>query len=319
MKINLNEAAEILKKHDGYTILMHRSPDGDTIGSAYGLCMALQKIGKKARVLCNDPIPEKYAYFTNKISTVEDFEELFIVSTDIADTKLLGQNLEDYSQKIQLCFDHHETNTDFAEKTCLDAHACATAELIERLLKCMGVCVNKDIANALYTGICTDSGCFRYSNTTAETHRLAAELIEYGADYAAINRLMFETKTRNRMDLERRVIESMQFYADGKIVLAFVTKDMLAQSGVDQNDTDGLSSLPKLIEGVKIAITINERTGEKFKISVRTSDDISASSICERMGGGGHRAAAGCSVAGTLQEVTKKMIKQALLELERTV
>ncbi len=319
MKINLNEAAEILKKHDGYTILMHRSPDGDTIGSAYGLCMALQKIGKKARVLCNDPIPEKYAYFTNRISTVEDFEELFIVSTDIADTKLLGQSLEDYSQKIQLCFDHHETNTDFAEKTCLDAHACATAELIERLLKCMGICVNKDIANALYTGICTDSGCFRYSNTTAETHRIAAELIEYGADYAAINRLMFETKTRNRMDLERRVIESMQFYADGKIVVAFVMKDMLAQSGVDQNDTDGLSSLPKLIEGVKIAITINERTGEKFKISVRTSDDISASSICERMGGGGHRAAAGCSVAGTLQEVTKKMIKQALLELERTV
>ncbi|MGN0537226.1 MAG: bifunctional oligoribonuclease/PAP phosphatase NrnA [Acutalibacteraceae bacterium] len=319
MKINLNEAAEILKNNDGFTILTHRSPDGDTIGSAYALCMALKQIGKKARVLCSDPIPAKYGYFTDKVSVDNDFEEHFVVSTDVADAKLFGKGLAEYANKVQLCLDHHETNTDFAEKTCVDPHACAAAELIERLLKCMDIFIDRDIANALYTGICTDSGCFRYSNTTAETHRIAAELIEYGADYANINRLMFETKSCSRMDLERRVIESMQFYADGKIVVAFVTEEMLAQSGVDRNDTDGLASLPKLIEGVKVAITINERVGEKFKISVRTSDDVSASSICERMGGGGHRAAAGCALNGTLKEVTERIVAESLRELERTV
>lgn len=319
MKISLNEAADILKDNDGFTILTHRSPDGDTIGSAYALCMALHQLGKKARVLCSDAIPAKYAYFTDKVPTYTDFEEKFIVSTDVADTKLLGKGLADYADKVQLCLDHHETNTDFAEKTCVDAHACAAAELIEKLLKCMGIFIGKDIANALYTGICTDSGCFRYSNVTAETHRIAAELIEYGADHANINRLMFETKSRGRMDLERRVIESMQFYADGKIVVAYVTEDMLTQSGVERDDTDGLASLPKLIEGVKAAITINERTGEKLKISLRTSDGVSASAICERMGGGGHRAAAGCTFDGTLQDATQRLVAESLVELEKTV
>lgn len=318
MKISLNEAAEILLANDRYTILTHRSPDGDTIGSAYALCMALHQIGKQARVLCSDPIPDKYSYFTEYVQ-VQDFEEAFVVSTDVADAKLLGKELSCYADKVQLCLDHHETNTDFAQKTYVDAQACAAAEVIERLLKCMNIRIDKNIANALYTGICTDSGCFRYSNTTAETHRIAAELIEYGAEHAKINRLMFETKSRGRVDLERRVIESMRFYADGQCVVAYVTEDMLAQSGIDRSDTDGIAAIPKQIEGVKIAITVNEHKGEKFKISVRSTDDVNSATICERMGGGGHRAAAGCALNGTLEEVTERVVSEAVKALEEKV
>lgn len=313
--ITLESAAKTLLSKDKILILTHRSPDGDTIGSGYALAMALRKLGKSVKVDCTDPFPEKYSYFTDKLEKLE-FDEEFVVSVDIADTKLLGEKLSDYADKIDLCIDHHGSNTKYAKEYYVEASAAAAAQVIAKLIRLMNVEFDKDIANAIYTGITTDTGCFRYTNVTAETHRIAADMIDYGAESGMINRLMFETKSRSRLEIERRVMDSIQFYLDGRCAIAYATIDMMKESGAVDSDMEGVSSLPRQIEGVMAGITLREKNNGKFKVSVRTTDELDASAICANFGGGGHKAAAGCMITGTLNEAIEQIIEVVRQALE---
>lgn len=313
--ITLESAAKTLLSKDKILILTHRSPDGDTIGSGYALAMALRKLGKSVKVDCTDPFPEKYSYFTDKLEKLE-FDEEFVVSVDIADTKLLGEKLSDYADKIDLCIDHHGSNTKYAKEYYVEASAAAAAQVIAKLIRLMNVEFEKDIANAIYTGITTDTGCFRYTNVTAETHRIAADMIDCGAESGMINRLMFETKSRSRLEIERRVMDSIQFYLDGRCAIAYATIDMMKESGAVDNDMEGVSSLPRQIEGVMAGITLREKNNGKFKVSVRTTDELDASAICANFGGGGHKAAAGCMITGTLNEAIEQIIEVVRQALE---
>lgn len=311
----LESAAKTLLSKDKILILTHRSPDGDTIGSGYALAMALRKLGKSVKVDCTDPFPEKYSYFTDKLEKLE-FDEEFVVSVDVADTKLLGEKLSDYADKIDLCIDHHGSNTKYAKEYYVEASAAAAAQVIAKLIRLMNVEFDKDIANAIYTGITTDTGCFRYTNVTAETHRIAADMIDCGAESGMINRLMFETKSRSRLEIERRVMDSIQFYLDGRCAIAYATIDMMKESGAVDNDMEGVSSLPRQIEGVMAGITLREKNNGKFKVSVRTTDELDASAICANFGGGGHKAAAGCMITGTLNEAIEQIIEVVRQALE---
>lgn len=311
----LESAAKTLLSKDKILILTHRSPDGDTIGSGYALAMALRKLGKNVKVDCTDPFPEKYSYFTDKLEKLE-FDEEFVVSVDIADTKLLGEKLSDYADKIDLCIDHHGSNTKYAKEYYVEASAAAAAQVIAKLIRLMNVEFDKDIANAIYTGITTDTGCFRYTNVTAETHRIAADMIDCSAESGMINRLMFETKSRSRLEIERRVMDSIQFYLDGRCAIAYATIDMMKESGAVDNDMEGVSSLPRQIEGVMAGITLREKNNGKFKVSVRTTDELDASAICANFGGGGHKAAAGCMITGTLNEAIEQIIEVVRQALE---
>ncbi len=313
--ITLESAAKTLLSKDKILILTHRSPDGDTIGSGYALAMALRKLGKNVKVDCTDPFPEKYSYFTDKLEKLE-FDEEFVVSVDVADTKLLGEKLSDYADKIDLCIDHHGSNTKYAKEYYVEASAAAAAQVIAKLIRLMNVEFDKDIANAIYTGITTDTGCFRYTNVTAETHRIAADMIDCGAESGMINRLMFETKSRSRLEIERRVMDSIQFYLDGRCAIAYATIDMMKESGAVDNDMEGVSSLPRQIEGVMAGITLREKNNGKFKVSVRTTDELDASAICANFGGGGHKAAAGCMITGTLNEAIEQIIEVVRQALE---
>lgn len=313
--ITLESAAKTLLSKDKILILTHRSPDGDTIGSGYALAMALRKLGKSVKVDCTDPFPEKYSYFTDKLEKLE-FDEEFVVSVDIADTKLLGEKLSDYADKIDLCIDHHGSNTKYAKEYYVEVSAAAAAQVIAKLIRLMNVEFDKDIANAIYTGITTDTGCFRYTNVTAETHRIAADMIDCGAESGMINRLMFETKSRSRLEIERRVMDSIQFYLDGRCAIAYATIDMMKESGAVDNDMEGVSSLPRQIEGVMAGITLREKNNGKFKVSVRTTDELDASAICANFGGGGHKAAAGCMITGTLNEAIEQIIEVVRQALE---
>lgn len=313
--ITLESAAKTLLSKDKILVLTHRSPDGDTIGSGYALAMALRKLGKSVKVDCTDPFPEKYSYFTDKLEKLE-FDEEFVVSVDIADTKLLGEKLSDYADKIDLCIDHHGSNTKYAKEYYVEASAAAAAQVIAKLIRLMNVEFDKDIANAIYTGITTDTGCFRYTNVTAETHRIAADMIDCGAESGMINRLMFETKSRSRLEIERRVMDSIQFYLDGRCAIAYATIDMMKESGAVDSDMEGVSSLPRQIEGVMAGITLREKNNGKFKVSVRTTDELDASAICANFGGGGHKAAAGCMITGTLNEAIEQIIEVVRQALE---
>lgn len=307
MKLDFAAAAKMIKEHDNILILCHDHPDGDTLGSGYALCRALLAMGKKAKVLCADTIPDKYSYMFADLKE-EDFTPDFIMCVDIADKKLLGALEEKYGDKAALCIDHHGSNRFFAENTCLDSSAAANAENIYKVIKELGAEITKEIADCIYTGITTDTGCFRYANVTAQTHIIAAEMISLGADAAEINRVMFETKSKAYVTLERMALDSMEMHCGEKIALVCLTQNMFRESGTDESDVDGIASIPRQIEGVLAGATIRERKDGKFKVSLRTHAPVDASSICGILGGGGHPRAAGCEIDAPLSKAKEILL-----------
>lgn len=307
--MNLYDIARFLEAHDNYEILTHAYPDGDTLGSGFALCMALQQIGKNARVITTN-IPSKFVYLTKGVKE-QEFEAETIISTDVAADSLLGSNMSKYLGKVDICIDHHGSNTFTAREKFVDRFAAANCEIIYKLIQRMDVKFTKEIADCLYTGISTDTGCFRYTNTTAETMRVAASLMDFGCDTAYINKSMFETKSKEKIQLEHSVYNTIDYCAGGKCAIIYITLDMLRQLDVGDDEMEGLASIPRQIEGVLLGITMKEKEGGFFKISVRSNDDINASDFCSKFSGGGHPAAAGCTIEGDLETVKKKLVKAA--------
>lgn len=307
--MNLYEIAKFLEAHDNYEILTHAYPDGDTLGSSFALCMALQQIGKNARVITTN-VPSKFLYLLNGVKQ-QIFDAETIISTDVAADSLLGSNMGKYIGKADVCIDHHGSNTFTAKAKFVDKYAAATCEIIYKLLQRMNVRITKEIANCLYTGISTDTGCFRYTNTTADTMRVAASLMDFGCDTAYINKAMFETKSKEKIRLEQAVLDTIKYCADGRCAIICTTLDMMKKINIGDDEMEGLASIPRQIEGVLIGITMREKDGGFFKISVRTNGDINASDFCSQFGGGGHPAAAGCTIEGSLETVRQKLISAA--------
>lgn len=304
--LDLTAACDRLLAADHWLILTHQYPDGDTLGSAFALARALRRLGKKVRVVNADPLPEKFTFMEDGIEW-DEFEPAHICAVDVADPRLLGDALSGYADRVELCIDHHTSNTRYARYLLLKEYA-AAAMLVYEVVRQLGVTPDTAIAEALYTGIATDTGCFKYSNTDPLTHRMAADLMEVGIRAAQINRAMFDTKSRTRLELERLALAGLRFEWDGRCALMPVTQDMLATSGAHENDTDGLASIPRAIEGVWVGVTLREVDTDHFKISVRTGDHVNACDICARLGGGGHPAAAGCSLSGPLSEVIDQLL-----------
>lgn len=309
--MTIEKVVDFLKANDNFEILTHNYPDGDCLGSGYGLCLALQQLGKNARVITT-ALPKDFKFLLNGIKE-QDFKTQCVVSVDVADEKLLGCNQEKYQGKIDLCIDHHKSNRVDAPLKFVDDTSAAACEIIYRILTEMGVAFTKEIANCLYTGISTDTGCFRYTNTTAATLRICADLLEYGCNSGYINKVMFETKSKKRIELEKEIYDRMIFCCDDKCAVIYTTLEMTKD--LEDEDTEGISSIPRQIEGVKMGITIREKPDGIYKVSVRTNGDIDACQFCKQFGGGGHAAASGCTLNGDLQSVIDTLIEAA----ERTL
>ena len=269
--ISASAAASFLERSDKFVILTHASPDGDTLGSAYALADALCALNKRVFVVCPDKIPEKFGYL---IKEYEAFEPETVVAVDIADEKLLGSLYDRYSGRVALCIDHHGSNTKYAEMLYLEADAAAACECIYNVINELGTVITPYMASCLYTGIATDTGCFKFSNTTPRSHRYAAELIEKGADYGEINRVMFEVKSRGRIAMERKVLENIEFYYGGRCAVITVTRDMIKETGCPLGDLDGVTAMSRQIEGVQIGVTIKEKPDGKYKVSLRTFEPL---------------------------------------------
>ncbi len=307
MNIDLIAAVEFLKNNDEYLILTHAHPDGDTLGCAFALCEALLSLGKKAAVRCSDPIPSKYGYMGVTDEGDVDFKK--VIAVDVADSKLLGKDFEkSYGDRIDLCIDHHGSNRLYADKTLLDPTAAAACEIILAVIRELGVNVTKTIANNIFTGLSTDSGCFRYSNVTPRTLRMAADMIEAGAEHTKINTAMFETKTRTYVALERLALESMKMYLDERCAFITITQDMFRESGSDESEVDAIAAIPRQIEGVLVGVTMREKADGTFKVSMRSHEGVDVSAICAMLGGGGHPRAAGCTVSGNAQTARNTVV-----------
>lgn len=320
MKENLpvSRAAELLMQRDNITLLCHRRPDGDTVGSAFALYYALQMLGKEVRVLCADPLPEMYRYLYPDYtpSRVLEWPVEYVVAVDVATADLLGGLEEKYGQMVDLCIDHHPSNTDYAALTCLWAGAAACAEPAAAIIKAIGLPVAGRIAECLYTGLATDTGGFRFSNTTAATMRLAAEIMESGVDTARLNTCIFESVSKAKMLAEARMMSALQFYENDRIAVMPVTLAIRAETGVTGEELEDVAGIPRKIEGVLLGITIKEHEGE-CHISLRSKEPVNADQIAAAFDGGGHRFAAGCTIKASVEEAARLLVEEARKHLPK--
>lgn len=309
-KINIPETAEFLANCEDVHILIHRSPDGDCVGAGYSLQAVLKLLGKRAKVLCADNIPERFNFLKPE-ELEEDFPAKNIISVDVADTKLLGNLEEIYLNKIQLCIDHHVSNKFYAENTLLEENAAAACEVLYKLYRYMQIEFTPQIAKCLFTGMATDTGCFKFENTTPETHIFAAELMREFPDirYGLINRQMFDVKSPSRIKAEMLMLSQMEYYFNNQCTIIWATLELCQKYQVDEKDMEGLTSLSLQPEGVEIGITFREREPNVFKVSMRSTKDVDVSKICQMFGGGGHIKAAGCLLKGSQDEVRKKVLQ----------
>ncbi|HBH95149.1 MAG TPA: exopolyphosphatase [Ruminococcaceae bacterium] len=309
--ISLEEAAKFLLSKDRILILSHANPDGDTFGCSYGLCGALQKLGKSVKIACADPLPANFFHLKEAVRE-QDFEEETVVSVDIADKSLLGGLEKLYGDKVDLAIDHHLSHVPFARLRYVDDEAAACCEIVYDLIKLLGAEIDKNIAQCVYTGIATDTGCFKYANTTRLTHIKAGELMNYGFDCGELNYRLFDMKSRARIKLEQFMLAHLDFFAEGKGAIVALNKELL--NNVDSEDINGISALPRMIEGVDVGIVLKEKE-DCWKASMR-SLKADVQKICKKFGGGGHLNAAGCSFKNmTAEEITEKIKAAVCREL----
>lgn len=307
MNVDVAGAAAALQAADDILIITHRRPDGDTTGCAGALCRGLRQIGKNACILHNPEVTKRYAPLITPCYPDEGFAPKYIVTTDIAEEKLFTENAAQYKGAVDLVIDHHGSNVGFGGRNLIRVDAGACAEVLYDVLMALGVKLTADIAECIYIGISTDTGCFKFSNTTAHTHEVAAACLAAGVDGGEINRVLFETKSMPRFQMERIVFDTMEFFENGAIAVALLWRRDIDRTGADMDDLDSIASLTRQVEGVQIGITLTENKDGTVKASVRTTKEVDASVICRKCGGGGHLRAAGASMDCGMEEA-KRMI-----------
>ena len=299
---------------DKILILTHNLPDGDAIGSALALTAGLRQKGKKVRATWSGELSSCYHVLTDSYVD-EDFVPEYIVSVDIAGTHLLPKETRHLGDRVDLAIDHHGTNTGFAKESLVIARSASCAEIVMDVITEFGGEITPYIGSCVYVGLSTDTGCFRFNNTNPESHMRAAQLAMLGVDIANLNQLFFEQKSRARIEIERRVLDGIEFTEGGKICFITITREMMDQTGCLESDIEGLASLPKSVEGVEAGITLRERPNGNWKISVRTKY-LNAAKICSYFGGGGHTFAAGCECSGTPFDNKVAMVKLIKQEMD---
>lgn len=306
-KISPEEAASRLLKTDNILILTHKNPDGDAIGSGIAIALALRQRGRKCRVAWSGELASYFSLITEGYENDDIGEPGFILAVDLANPRLLPDETACYADKVDMVIDHHATSVPFAAETLLESAASCCAEIIYKVIFAMGCEVTTEIANCIYVGLATDTGCFRYSNTTSDNHILAARLVSMGVDIAKFNEEIFGQKSRARVEIERRALAGMEFTSGGKICIITITRNMLEETRCVESDIEGIATIPKAIEGVEAGITLREQENGNWKISLRTAT-LDAAEICAAFGGGGHLRAAGCECSGTPFEIKVALV-----------
>ena len=307
-KLTRSECAEILRSHDNYTIVTHRRPDGDTIGSSAVLCMGLRQLGKNAHILENPEITPKYVHLHKRLTKPYVQDGDFVITVDVASPGMLPETFKTLSFDLRI--DHHGSATSFTPVELVVPEAAACGEIVYDVLMEMGAELDTPMANALYTAVSTDTGCFRYANTTANTFAVAAACAKAGAEVFNINQALFETNSLARLKVQSYMLENATFLQDGKIVICPLPKAVEAACGANEDDLDNISGFPRTIEGVKLAATIREEGTNRVKMSVRAVPGQDASALCAKFGGGGHKGAAGASMNMTMDEAVQAVIAE---------
>ena len=305
--MELHEGAEYLRRNDNYIIVTHRRPDGDTLGSAAGLCHALRRMGKTAWLFPNPEITETYLPFVREYLSPEGYLWSSVIAADVAEESLFCSG---FSGTVDLWLDHHPSRRPVRNNAVIWSHKASCGELILELIEMLCGSITKEEADLLYMAVSTDTGCFVYDNTTAETHRAAARLLDAGADLPKLNKPLFRFKSRARIVLEGLICSNLSVYREGTVSVAVVTLDMMRRCGATEDDCSDIASLAGQVRGNRVAVTVRELSElpPRSKVSLRTDGCVDASKVCSLFGGGGHAMASGCELDCAPVETVEKIL-----------
>lgn len=303
------ELVSVLKKEKVFLLATHLNPDGDAIGSALALASALESMGKEVHVYNKDLVPKLYRFMPGHKRFRSGLKKSLsrkpvLVLLDCNSPERAG--LEQYSFRMSVVMDHHETEGDFGDIRWVVPSAAATGLMVFSLIKAMGVRVTGDMAINLYTAIALDTGTFRYSNTSSEVLRASAELIEAGASPAAISESLYERWEKNRFDLLVMTLNNLEIKSD--IAIMHITKNMFEKTGAKPEDTENFLNFPRMIKSVKVAALFRDMGNGFWKASLRSKGDVNVAKIAELYGGGGHYNAAGFRTRGGLKSAKEKLL-----------
>ena len=305
--LNRAEAAGFLLVNDNFCILTHRRPDGDTVGSAAALCLGLRKLGKQAWVLKNEEISDRFGWLVEGLTKEAVEEHDIVVSVDVASPGMLPKCFAPLAETCRLRIDHHGSATSFTPEELVDADSASCAELVCDVLAILGVEMDKNIAEAVCVGMSTDTGCFRFANTTAHSFTVAAVCAKAGADIYGLNQQLFETNSLPKLRMHAWMIENMKLLDDGKLAIVAIPRAVEELLRVTDDDMDNISSYPRTVAGVRMAATLRQTKDGETKISVRAVPGYDAAAVCAYFGGGGHKGAAGASTHMGLEEAAEKL------------
>lgn len=299
-----DEIKKIILSSQKIAIFNHKNPDGDAMGSAYALKLALIQLGKEAEVFLRegDSSLAEYSYVkTGKISDLSVEECDLKIAVDSSDIDRII-DFKKYFHRNTIAIDHHVTHIPYADITLVEPDASATGEVIYKLLIALGVVITHDISHNLYVAISSDTGNFKYSSTTPTTHRIVASLMETGIEVGKISKMIFDTKSMKYFKMMAIAIENIKLFNDGKIAILSFDKSDFEAVGIKESDASAIVVLPSKIEGVEIGVYIRKRDDE-IKVSLRSTDSVDVAKIAKSFNGGGHIRAAGFSLyCATLSE-----------------
>lgn len=318
-KLNIFESAHMLMQPKKTLIVYHSRPDGDTIGSALALCEAIKQFGSEAYVAGSDEIPERLRFlceggFSSALyeNLPHDFIPERIVTVDAAAPSLIGRIYPNIEGKVDLMIDHHELNSVFADN-CIDSTAAACGQIILSIIFAMfeDRCdIPKCVLDCCYAAIASDTGCFKYSNVTPDTHKAAACLISLGVNAAEINTLLFDTKSEKQICAESLAASRIKTYLDGKVSVVTFPYSLKEKYGLSEEHLETIVDIARCISGVMVAVAIKQPLNDdKYRVSLRSNCNVDVSRICSKFSGGGHKKAAGCTVtANSIDEAAEKVL-----------
>lgn len=316
MDSNYDKAIELIKTNNSFLITSHAHPDGDGIGSTLALGLALEQMGKSVLMYNQDGVPKVLDFLPGAERLVADVDDnaRFDVSlmVDCAQPERAGKKFPPKERRGALiCIDHHVTGREVGDVECLDIEAASTGEVVYKLLKKLGCKIGPEIAELILCTIIVDTGFFRYTNTSGQTFKLAAELCDQGASSWHISRNMEERNQKEQLDLLSSTLKTLDFVLGGRLAIMILTQQMFKAAAASVEDAENFINFARSVDGVELAVLIREKGPKEFKVSFRTKDYVDAVKLAREFDGGGHEHAAGCTIKGSLGEVKQTVIKMA--------
>ena len=318
--MTLDTIFEEIKKAGKIVILTHESPDGDAVSSALSVKVALKKIGKEADVIIPQcPRDFKFLPEANTIKEKSEITEYDLaISVDCSDLRrLVGSEEYFETAKKTIQIDHHSINAMFADLNYVDPVSPACCQILIGMFEYFGIEIDKELGTCILTGILTDTGGFQYSGVTPETFEFAAELLRKDVNISRICQKVLRNKSKAHCELTKLIYNRMEFFEDGKIVIAYIDLEDMKNANAEIGDDDGLVEIERDIEGVEVAVLLKQKEGTNgYKASLRSKENINVSDICFLLGGGGHPRAAGCFISGSLEQAKSRILSAIKQEIK---